>query len=63
MIKPSQREAEMQGLKREVRFASSPKDEINGGTNMPIKDPDMMLSMTVLLFACLALAVLAHVIV
>ena len=37
--------------------------ETNEGTSMSIKDPDAMISMSVLLFACLALAVLAHVIV
>ena len=63
MAKPIQREGEMQELNREVPFTSSPKDEMNEGTSMPIRDPDTMLSMTVLLFACLALAILAHVIV
>jgi hypothetical protein len=57
------RETEMQELNREVPSTSSPKDEINEGTSMPIKDPDTMLSMTVLLFACLGLAFLAHVLV
>ena len=53
----------MQELKREIPFPSAPKDETTDGTSMSIKDPDTMLSMTVLLIACLALAVLAHVLV
>lgn len=35
--------------------------EMEEETSMPPKDPDTMLSMIVLLLACLALAVLAHV--
>ena len=53
----------MQQLKREIPFLSAPEDETNEGTSISIKDPDTMLSMTVLLIACLALAVLAHVLV
>jgi hypothetical protein len=60
MAKPIQSGAEMQELKREMPFTSLPKDETNERTNMSIKDPDAMLTMTVLLLACLALAVLAH---
>ena len=63
MNNPIQRGPEMQQLKREIPFRSAPKDETNEGTSMSIKDPDTMLSMTVLLIACLALAVLAHVLV
>ena len=37
-------------------------EETNERTSMSIKDPDAMISMSVLLVACLALAVLAHVI-
>ncbi len=58
-----QNEAETQELTREIPFPSAPKDETTDGTSMSIKDPDTMLSMTVLLIACLALAVLAHVLV
>ncbi len=61
MNNPIQSEAETQELKREKSFTASPKAETNEGTTMSIKDPDTMLSMTVLLLACLALAVLAHV--
>jgi hypothetical protein len=60
MAKPIQREPEMQELKREMPFTSTPKDETNDRTNMSIKDPDAMLSMIVLLLTCFALAVLAH---
>ena len=63
MNNPIQNEAETQELRREIPFRSAPKDETTDGTNISIKDPDTMLSMTVLLLACLALAVLAHVLV
>ena len=63
MNNPIQRAPEMQGLKREKPFSSAAKDETTDGTSMSIKDPDTMLSMTVLLLACLGLAVLAHVLV
>jgi hypothetical protein len=56
-----QRGPEMQELKREIPFRSAPEDETNERTSISIKDPDTMLSMTVLLLACLALAALAHV--
>lgn len=59
----TQNEAEMKELKYEKSFGSPEGAETNEGTSMPIKDPDTMLSMTVLLIACLALAVLAHVLV
>jgi hypothetical protein len=57
MDKQIQREAEMKELDRE---APSLKHGIAERTSVSINDPDTMLSMTVLLFACLALAVLAH---
>ena len=63
MNNPIQNEAEMQELRREIPFRSAPKDETNEGTSISIKDPDTMLSMIVLLLACLGLAVLAHVVV
>ena len=63
MNNPIQNEAETQELKREIPFPSALEDETNEGTSMSINDPDTMLSMTVLLIACLALAVLAHVLV
>ena len=59
----SQKGHEIEELKREKPFSSAPKDETTDGTSISIKDPDTMLSMTVLLLACLGLAVLAHVLV
>jgi hypothetical protein len=50
----------MQELKRENSSTVPAKDETNEVTTMSIKDPDTMLIMIVLLFTCLALAVLAH---
>ena len=58
-----QNEAETQDLRRGIPFRSAPEDETNEETITSIKDPDTMLSMTVLLIACLGLAVLAHVVV
>jgi hypothetical protein len=55
-----QKAPEMRELKRELPFTSTPKDETNERTSTSIEDPDAMLTMTVLLLACLALAVLAH---
>jgi len=63
MAKPIQRGAEMQELKRENSFTAPAKKETNEVTTMSIKDPDAMLTIIVLLLACLALAVLAHVVV
>jgi hypothetical protein len=63
MNNPIQRAPEMQQLKREIPFRSAPRNETNEQTSVSIKDPDTMLSMTVLLITCLALAVLAHVLV
>ena len=63
MNNPIQNEPETQELKREIPFQSAPKDETNDGTSTSINDPDTMLSMTVLVIACLGLAVLAHVLV
>jgi hypothetical protein len=63
MNNPNQNETEPKELRREIPFRSAPKNETNEQTSISIKDPDTMLSMTVLLIACLALAVLAHVLV
>jgi len=63
MNNTSQNKAETQELRREIPFRYAPEDETNEGTSISIKDPDTMLSMTVLLIACLGLAVLAHVVV
>jgi hypothetical protein len=59
MNNPIQNEAEMQELGREIPFRSGLEDE----TNTSINDPDRMLSIIVLVLACLGLALLAHVVV
>jgi hypothetical protein len=61
MNNPIQREPEIQPLNRRKSFTAPPKVQTTEGIRLSIKDPDTMLSMTVLLIACLALAVLAHV--
>ena len=63
MNNPIQNEAETQELKREIPFRSALEDETNEGTSTSINDPDRMLSIIVLVLACLGLAVLAHVVV
>ena len=63
MNNPIQNEAETQELRREIPFRSAPEDETNEQTSISIKDPDTILTMIVLLLACLGLAVLAHVVV
>jgi hypothetical protein len=63
MNDPIQYEAETQELRREIPFRSALEDETNEGTNTSINDPDRMLSIIVLVLACLGLAVLAHVVV
>jgi hypothetical protein len=61
MDKPIENETEMKELKYERSFASTEAAETKEGMSMSMKDPDTMLSMVVLLLACLALAALAHV--
>jgi hypothetical protein len=63
MNNPIQDQAEIKELKHEKSFGSTQSAETSDETSISIKDPDTMLSMTVLLIACLALAVLAHVLV
>jgi hypothetical protein len=63
MNNPIQKEPEMHELTREISLRSAPKNETNEQTSISIKDPDTMLTMIVLLLACLGLAVLAHVVV
>lgn len=58
-----QTEAEMEELKYEKFFDSTKGAAPNEETTVPLKDQDTMLSMIVLLLACLALAALAHVVV
>jgi hypothetical protein len=55
-----QNEPEIEELKYEKSFGSIDGTEMNQETSMSIKDPDTMIGMTMLLLACLALAVLAH---
>jgi len=63
MNNPIQNEAETQELRREIPFRSALEDETNEEISTSINDPDTMLTMIVLLLACLGLAVLAHVVV
>ena len=63
MNNPIQSEAETQKLRREIPFRYAPEDETNEGTSTSINDPDRMLSIIVLVLACLGLALLAHVVV
>jgi hypothetical protein len=58
-----QNEAEMEEPEYEKSFGCTDGAEMNEETSMSVKDADTMLSMIVLLLACLGLAVLAHVIV
>jgi hypothetical protein len=55
-----QTHAEIEELKYEKLFGSTEGTEMNQETSMSIKDPDTIIGMTMLLLACLALAVLAH---
>lgn len=55
-----QNEPEIEELKYEKLFSSTEGTEMNQETRISIKDPDTMIGMTMLLLACLALAVLAH---
>ena len=63
MGNPIQSEADLKELKCEKWFDSTQGDETKDETSVPMKDPDTMLSMIVLLLACLGLATLAHVVV
>jgi hypothetical protein len=63
MNDPIQNEAETQRLRREIPFRSALEDETNEGISRSINDPDRMLSIIVLVLACLGLALLAHVVV
>lgn len=63
MNNPIQNEADTQERNRGIPFRCAPEDETNEGTSTSINDPDRMLSIIVLVLACLGLAVLAHVVV
>jgi hypothetical protein len=58
-----QNELETQEMRREIPFRSALADETNEGISTSINDPDRILSIVVLVLACLALALLAHVVV
>jgi len=58
-----QNEAEAPELRHETSFRSVLEDETNEGASTSINDPDKMLSIVVLVLACLGLALLAHVVV
>ena len=62
MNNPIQNEADTHELRREISFRSALEDETNEGSTS-INDPDRMLSIIVLVLACLGLALLAHVVV
>ena len=59
MDNPIPNESVVKELKCEESFRSIEGTETKDETSVPIKDPDKMLSMIVLLLACLALAALA----
>jgi len=63
MNNPIQNEAETQELRREIPFPSALENETNDGTSTSVEDSDKMLSIIVLVLACLGLALLAHVVV
>jgi len=63
MNNPIQNEGESQELRREIHFRSALEDDTNEGIDTCINDPDRMLSIIVLVLACLGLAILAHVVV
>jgi hypothetical protein len=58
-----QNEAETQELRCGISFPSALEDETNEETSTSINDLDRMLSIIVLVLACIGLALLAHVIV
>ena len=63
MNNPIHNEAEAPELRHEISFRSVLEDETNERTSTSINDPDRMLSIIVLVLACLGLALLAHVVV
>jgi len=63
MNNPVQNETETEKLRREIPFRSALEDKANEGTITSITDPDRILSIVVLVIACLGLAILAHVVV
>jgi hypothetical protein len=63
MDNPIQNEAEMTELNYEKSSGSIEGAETNEQTSVSLKHPNTMLTMIALLLTCLALAVLAHVVV
>ena len=63
MNNPIQNKPEAPELTHEIPFPSALGDETHEDTNMSIKDLDRILSIIVLVLACLGLAVLAHLVV
>lgn len=63
MNKPNQNETENRRLRREIPFRAAPEEETNDGTSLFIEDQDRMVSIIVLVLACLGLALLAHAVV
>lgn len=61
MDNPIENEGGLEELEYEKFFGSDKGPEGNEGTSSPLKDQDTILSMIVLLLACLGLAALAHV--
>jgi hypothetical protein len=61
MNNPIQNEADLKEVEYEKSYGSIEGAETNERTSLPLKDPDTTLTMIVLLLACAALAVLAHV--
>jgi len=61
MNNPIQAHAEVNEVKYEESFGFTENAEANEKTSISMKDRDTLLSMIVLLLACLALAALAHV--
>ena len=63
MTNPIQKQDEMRELNLAKSFGSTEGPEPNEETGTSITDQETMVSMTVLLLACLSLAILAHVVV
>jgi hypothetical protein len=63
MNNSTQNKAETKELNYGQSSGSSEGAETTEGASVPMKDPDTMVSMIVLLLTCLALAALAHAVV
>jgi hypothetical protein len=58
-----QKESELKELKHLKSFGSIERTQANEETSVSMKNPDTMLSMIVLLLACVGLAVLADIVI